>query len=265
MNWKELLKVNSEMRGCKTMNNNEIKIFENVEFGKVRVIEEDGKPLFCGKDIAEALGYNEPHKAISRHCKGGMKRPIPTNGGQQELLFIPEGDVYRLIVSSKLPSAEKFEHWVFDDVLPTIRKTGGYLGNVENMSDLEILGRAMMIYKRTVEEQHKQIEEMKPKAEFADRVTKSTDNILMRQMAKLLCDKGYSIGEKRLYQLLRDQKILMKNNEPYQQYVDKGYFVVQEGTYTTPNDKQRLYHTTKVTPVGQMWLIEKVIPRLEIA
>lgn len=250
------------------MSNKEIKIFENVEFGKVRVIEEDGKPLFCASDVAKALGYSKPENAVPRHCRCTLKRGIPHPQSPNktiEVTFVPEGDVYRLIVGSQLPTAEKFEHWVFDDVLPTIRKTGGYLGNVEGMSDLEILGRAMMIYKRTVEEQNKQIEEMKPKAEFADRVTKSTDNILMRQMAKLLCDKGYSIGEKRLYQLLRDQKILMKNNEPYQQYVNKGYFVVQEGTYTTPNDKQRLYHTTKVTPAGQMWLIEKVIPRMEIA
>lgn len=134
MNWKELLKVNSEMKGCKAMNNNEIKIFESVEFGKVRVIEEDGKPLFCGKDIAEALGYNEPHKAISRHCKGGMKRPIPTNGGQQELLFIPEGDVYRLIMSSKLPSAEKLEHWV---AIPIICGQGLLCCSRRNVYDAE--------------------------------------------------------------------------------------------------------------------------------
>ena len=250
------------------MDNNEIKIFDNAEFGKVRIIEEDNKPLFCGSDVAKALGYTRPYDAIAAHCRYTVKRSIPhpqSPDKQIEATFIPEGDVYRLITHSKLPTAEKFEKWVFDEVLPTIRKTGGYLGDVENMSDLEILGRAMMIYKRTVEEQHKQIAEMKPKAEFADRVTKSTDNILIRQMAKLLCDKGYAIGEKRLYQLLRDQKILMKNNEPYQQYVDKGYFVVQEGTYTTPDDKQRLYHTTKVTPGGQVWVIGKVIPRADIA
>lgn len=105
---------------------NEIKIFENAEFGSVRTIEENGKVMFCGKDVAKALGYKESHKAISRHCKGGMKRPTPTNGGLQEMIFISEGDIYRLAAKSELPSAEKFESWIFDEVLPSIRRTGGY-------------------------------------------------------------------------------------------------------------------------------------------
>ena len=249
--------------------NNEMKVFSNERFGKIRTVVQNGEPWFVGKDVAIALGYAKPENALSAHVDVDDKTTTLIQGTgsnyKTTATIINESGVYALVFSSKLPAAKEFKHWVTHDVLPTIRKTGGYLGNVDGMSDLEILGRAMMIYKRTVEEQNKQIEEMKPKAEFADRVTKSADNILMRQMAKLLCDKGYSIGEKRLYQLLRDQKILMKNNEPYQQYVDKGYFVVQEGTYTTPNDKQRLYHTTKVTPAGQIWLIEKVIPRMEIA
>lgn len=105
---------------------NEIKIFENTEFGSVRTIEENGKVMFCGSDVAKALGYKEPHKAISRHCKGGMKCPTPTNGGLQEMIFISEGDIYRLAAKSELPSAEKFESWIFDEVLPSIRRTGGY-------------------------------------------------------------------------------------------------------------------------------------------
>lgn len=88
---------------------NEIKIFENTEFGSVRTIEENGKVMFCGSDVAKALGYKEPHKAISRHCKGGMKRPTPTNGGLQEMIFISEGDIYRLAAKSELPGAEKEE------------------------------------------------------------------------------------------------------------------------------------------------------------
>ena len=105
---------------------NEIKIFENTEFGSVRTIEENGKVMFCGSDVAKALGYKEPHKARSRHCKGGMKRPTPTNGGLQEMIFISEGDIYRLAAKSELPGADKFESWIFDEVLPSIRRTGGY-------------------------------------------------------------------------------------------------------------------------------------------
>lgn len=109
-------------------------IFKNPEFGSIRVIEENGKYLFCGADVARALGYAKPQNAISTHCKGALKRGTLTDGGTQQLLFIPEGDLYRLIVHSKLPSAEQFEQWVFDEVLPTIRKTGGYVD--ENRSDL---------------------------------------------------------------------------------------------------------------------------------
>ena len=106
---------------------NHVEIFKNPEFGSVRIIEENGKYLFCGTDVARALGYARPNEAVSKHCKGTLKRRTPTAGGIQEMLFIPEGDVYRLIVHSKLPSAERFERWVFDEVLPSIRKHGAYM------------------------------------------------------------------------------------------------------------------------------------------
>ena len=105
---------------------NEIKIFENAEFGSVRTIEENGKVMFCGKDVALALGYSNTKDAISRHCKGVVKHDLPTAGGTQKMNFISEGDIYRLAAKSELPSAEKFESWIFDEVLPSIRKTGGY-------------------------------------------------------------------------------------------------------------------------------------------
>lgn len=105
---------------------NELQIFSNPEFGSIRTLDEDGKVLFAATDVAKALGYSNPHDAISKHCKGVVKRESLTNGGVQELNFIPEGDVYRLITHSNLPDAEKFEHWLFDDMLPTLRKTGSY-------------------------------------------------------------------------------------------------------------------------------------------
>ena len=106
---------------------NQMEIFKNPEFGSVRVIDEDGKYLFCGADVAKALGYANSRKALIDHCKGVTKRDTLTAGGMQQLSFIPEGDVYRLIVHSKLPSAERFERWVFDEVLPSIRQHGAYL------------------------------------------------------------------------------------------------------------------------------------------
>ena len=106
---------------------NKMAVFNNREFGSIRVIEENGNYLFCGFDVAKALGYAKPRNAINTHCKGALKRGALTEGGVQELTFIPEGDVYRLIVHSRLPGAERFEKWVFDEVLPMIRKTGGYM------------------------------------------------------------------------------------------------------------------------------------------
>lgn len=105
---------------------NELQIFKNPQFGEIRTLEENGKPLFCGSDIATALGYTNPRKALGDHCKGVTKRDTLTNGGKQLLSFVPEGDVYRLITHSKLPAAQQFETWVFDEVLPTLRRTGTY-------------------------------------------------------------------------------------------------------------------------------------------
>lgn len=105
---------------------NEIKIFENTEFGSVRTIEENGKVMFCGKDVAMSLGYKRPADAISAHCKGVCELPTPTAGGVQKMKFISEGDIYRLAAKSELPGAEKFESWIFDEVLPSIRRTGVY-------------------------------------------------------------------------------------------------------------------------------------------
>lgn len=104
----------------------DLQIFSNPEFGSIRTLDEEGKVLFCASDVAKALGYSRPADAITQHCKGSVKRRVLTKGGEQEAKFIPEGDVYRLITHSNLPDAEKFEHWLFDDMLPQMRKTGSY-------------------------------------------------------------------------------------------------------------------------------------------
>ena len=127
---------------------NEIEIFKNDEFGEIRTIEKDGRILFCGKDVAVALGYSNTNDALNKHCKGIVKCDTPTNGGVQKLSFITEGDVYRLIASSKLESAQKFESWVFDEVLPTLRKTGTYTvvqQPQKSDKELELLERQLRI------------------------------------------------------------------------------------------------------------------------
>lgn len=120
-----------------------IKVFENTEFGSIRTLEIDNKPYFCGSDVASALGYSNVRDAISRHCKGVVKHDTPTSSGIQLMSYIPEGDIYRLIVRSKLPTAERFESWVFDEVLPSIRKHGAYITGQETLSPEEIMARGL--------------------------------------------------------------------------------------------------------------------------
>lgn len=170
---------------------NGLQAFKNDQFGEVRVVEEKGTVLFCGSDVAKALGYTNPNKAINDHCRAITKRSTPISGKIQEINYIPEGDVYRLITHSKLPEAEKFEHWVFDEVLPTIRKTGGYVGNEETFVNTylpfaddtvkALFGQTLAALRQA----NAQITEMKPKALFADAVEASHTSILVGELAKL--------------------------------------------------------------------------------
>lgn len=132
--------------------------FTNESFGNIRGVEIDSKPYFVGKDIAIALGYAKPTDAVRKHCKGVSKMKIPTNGGVQEISIISEGDLYRLIAHSKLPEAEKFESWVFDEVLPQIRKTGGYIPVDEKDNEIEIMAKALQIMDRTIKMMDKTID-----------------------------------------------------------------------------------------------------------
>ncbi|WKY47308.1 BRO family protein [Eubacteriaceae bacterium ES3] len=160
--------------------------FENSEFGAIRVIDQDGKTYFCGSDVASALGYARPQNAINIHCKGALKQGIPTNGGVQQMLFIPEGDLYRLIASSQLPSAIRFEAWIFDEVLPQIRKTGGYIPVDQGDSDLMIMAKALNIMQNTLADKDSIIKALQPKADFADCMLKCNNSISVGEFAKVI-------------------------------------------------------------------------------
>ena len=140
---------------------NEIQIFNSEMFGDVRVIMIDGKPYFCGSDVAKALGYANSRKALADHCKGVTKRDTPTSSGIQSMSYISEGDMYRLITSSHLESAEKFESWVFDDILPTIRQTGGYQMPVTNDEKIVVLAQGHVELRQEVNTIKADIEELK--------------------------------------------------------------------------------------------------------
>ena len=181
---------------------NELQIFNSEEFGQVRTVEINGKPYFVANDVAKALGYVETAKAIRTHCKGVSEMDIPSKGGIQCMKIIPEGDIYRLIVRSKLPSAEKFEKWVFDEVIPSIRTNGGYIAGQETLSDEDLMAKAILVAQKKIKERDQIIEQQKqkieadrPKTIFADAVSASHTSILIGDLAKLICQNGYQIGQ----------------------------------------------------------------------
>ena len=182
----------------------------------IRIVDHDGNPWFVARDVAVTLGYRNVHDAITTHCKGSRKTRLPSKGGNQEYTIIPESDVYRLVIRSKLPEAERFEKWVMEDVLPSIRKTGGY-----QMSDKELFARALI-------KANSMLEEAQPAIDFYNAVTDSKDAVDMAQVAKVL-DVG--MGRNRLFQFLRGHGVLRYNNEPYQSYIDRGWFRVIEQSY----------------------------------
>ena len=235
----------------------ELQVFKNQDFGQLRAIKIDGKDYFVGKDIALALGYKNTNDAISRHCKWVVKHEgLKING--IEVALITEGDMYRLITHSKLPNAEKFEEWVFDDVIPSIRKTGMYATDeLLDNPDLLIAAATKLKEERAARlKAENKVKVLKPKADFYDEVAGSKDSIEMGHVAKVLGIKG--IGRNKLFEILRNKKILDKNNIPYQKFVDSGYFRVLEQKYTTPNGEVKINIKTMVFQKGVDY-IRKVI------
>lgn len=201
---------------------NELQVFNNDEFGSIRTVTIENEPWFVGKDVAEVLGYTNPSKALSDHVDTEDKLNNETllSLGQRGGWLINESGLYSLILSSKLPSAKKFKRWVTSEVLPAIRKTGSY-----NLPDFSNPAEAARAWAKEYEEKQKalaQVTEMKPKAEFYDDVTGSTDTIDIGSVAKVL--NIPNMGRNKLFSFLREKKVLNKRNEPYQEYVDKGYF-----------------------------------------
>lgn len=240
-----------------------MEIFKNEEFGEVRTVVIDGKPYFYGVDIAKSLGYERPSKAISDNCKGILTQDTIKNAGGYPEKLISEGDIYRLIMKSKLPNAQKFESWVMDEVLPSIRKHGAYMTEQTIEKALTSPDFLIQLATKLKEEQEARrlaeqvIEEQKPLVEFANKVSDSSNLIDMGKMAKLLKDEHINIGRNRLFDWLRCKEILMRNNMPYQRYIDGDYFRVKESTYETPYGT-KTQQTTYVTGKGQIYITEKL-------
>ena len=210
---------------------NELQIFNNEEFGEIRTITKDGEPWFVGKDITEKLGYQNGSRDIARHVDEDDQIVIPIPGDTQNrnMLVINESGLYSLVISSKLPNAKKFKKWVTSEVLPSIRKNGGYIANQEQMTPEQIVANALIVAQNIISQKDRKIEEMKPKVEFFDAVADSKTAISMNEVAKVLNIKGY--GRNKLFEYLRDNKVLDRWNVPYQKYVDNGWFRVIEQHY----------------------------------
>ena len=195
--------------------NNTIQIFENKEFGAIRTMsDEQGKPLFCGKDVARALGYKNPEKALRVHIEDDDKvvNKMDTTYGIKPTTFVNESGLYSLILSSKLESARRFKHWVTSEVLPSIRKQGGYMVVLENESNEVILSRALQIMHATIQRRDEEIAALKPKAEYTDQVLDSITCLTTTQVAKgmgmtanelnrILCQKHIQYGQSGQYLL----------------------------------------------------------------
>lgn len=242
---------------------NSIELFKNESFGEVRTIIENEQVLFCAKDVASALGYSNTRYAIQKHCKRGVSQNAthPQSPDKTiEMIFIPESDVYRLIVKSKLPQAEEFEKWLFEEVLPSIRKNGGYINNQENLTQEEILAKALIVAQNVINEKdrlNKQLQAqnseltvdnqiMKPKADYFDELVDRNLLTNFRETAKQL-----GVKEKLFIKFLIDKKYLYRDKRgKLMPYADKnnGLFEMKESV----NEKTKWAGTqTLITPKGR--------------
>lgn len=248
--------------------NNEIQIFKNEQFGEIRTAGTTDEPMFCAADICRALGFTNGPKAIKDHCDEGdiTKRYTPTTSGEQLMVYINESGLYALIFGSKLPSAKQFKKWVTSEVLPAIRKTGNY--NIQQMSRKEL---ALMIVKAEEEKEalmlenkrkDDQLEEQKPKVVFADAIVGSQSSCLIGELAKILTQNGYEIGQNRLFAWLRANHYLGTVGEyyniPCQKYLEMGLFELKKNVHSQ-NGQMVTTITPKVTGKGQQYFINKFL------
>ena len=249
---------------------NELSIF-NYGQNEVRTVQVDGEPWFVAKDVASILGYSNPQKAVRDHCK--RAQPVGVNDSftlDHQTVIIPEPDIYRLVLRSKLPEAERFEEWVVGEVIPTIRKTNGvYLSQQKAEEILQdpdlIIGLAQQVkeLRAKTEHQQKQIEADRPKTIFADAVSVAQTTILIGDFAKIIKQNGIEIGQKRLFERMRNEGFLIKNgsskNMPTQRSMDLGLMQVKESTVNNPDGSVRITKTTKITGKGQLYFVNKFI------
>lgn len=252
---------------------NNLQIFKSPDFGQVRTIQQNGEPWFIGKDVAEILGYKKPENAIAVHVDDEDKTTTLIQGTgsnyKSNAVIINESGLYSLILSSKMPKAKEFKRWVTSEVIPAIRKTGGYIAGSENMTDAEIMAKAVLVAQSTIRQRDQRIKELecdvaaaKPKVLFADAVSASDSTILIGDLAKILKQNGHPIGQKRLFNWMREQGYLIKRqgadyNSPTQRAMEMGLFKIKETAISHSDGHVSVSKTTKVTGKGQQYFINK--------
>lgn len=250
---------------------NNLQIFDSPDFGQIRTIQQNGEPWFVGKDVAEILGYTNPSKALVDHVddEDKLNNDSLSSLGQRGGWLINESGLYSLILSSKMPKAKEFKRWVTSEVIPAIRKTGGYIAGSESMTDAEIMAKAVLVAQSTIRQRDQRIKELesdvaaaKPKVLFADAVSASDSTILIGDLAKILKQNGHPIGQKRLFNWMREQGYLIKRagadyNSPTQRAMEMGLFKIKETAISHSDGHVSVSKTTKVTGKGQQYFINK--------
>lgn len=224
-------------------------------------LDPDGTPWMCAPDLTKALGYKNGPQAVSDNCseKGISRRYTPTAGGTQLITWLNEGNVFRLIMKSKMPEAVKFQDWVCEEVLPQIRRTGKYDSAAALLP--QSLPEALRMLADSYEEKAKMVvalEEAAPKVRYYDTVADSKDAVPMRDVAQVLNIPG--LGRNKLFAKLREMRLLDKHNQPYQPFIERGYFRVVQRAYTKPNGEAGTATTTLVLQRGIEYLIDKLSP-----
>lgn len=266
---------------------NELKIFENPAFGKVRVVEQGGEPWFVAKDVCDTFGAtnrNRIMQELDEDEKGYTQ--IDTPGGKQNISVVNESGLYQILfalqptkargvteehIQQRITQLREFKRWVTHEVLPAIRKTGGYIAGSEKMSDAELMAKAVLVAQATIKERDARIKElesdtqrMKPKEIFADAVSASDQTILIGDLAKLIKQNGHDIGQKRMFEWLRNNGYLIKRqgadyNSPTQRAMELGLFRIKETAVTHSDGHVTISKTVKVTGKGQAYFVNKLL------
>ena len=245
----------------------EIIKFANDEFGEIRIAQdESGEPWFVAKDVCNALGLTNTTEALrgldDDEVSNITNSEVAQNGGRSPRI-VSEPGFYKLVMRSRKPEAQAFQRWVTHEVLPSIRKRGGYMASVKDETPEETMARAFILAKETIERKNREIAEMKPKALFADAVSTSDKCMLVGELAKVLRQNGVQMGQKRLFAWLRDNGYLMKRgssyNLPTQKAMEMELFEVKETAINHSDGHVSTNFTTKVTPRGQQYFINKFL------